>query len=61
MKLSLALGAGKISINDKIDYTVGVELKKLVGDSVKKGDVLATIYYNKSIPDYNVDDMFKIV
>lgn len=60
-KLSLALGAGKISINDKIDYTVGVELKKLVGDSVKKGDVLATIYYNKSIPDYNVDDMFKIV
>ena len=59
-KLSLALGAGKISINDKIDYTVGVELKKLVGDSVKKGDVLATIYYNKSIPDYNVDDMFKI-
>ncbi len=60
-KLSLALGAGKISINDKIDYTVGVELKKLVGDSVKKGDVLATIYYNKSIPNYNVDDMFKIV
>ena len=60
-KLSLALGAGKISINDKIDSTVGVELKKLVGDSVKKGDVLATIYYNKSIPDYNVDDMFKIV
>ncbi len=60
-KLSLALGAGKISINDKIDYTVGVELKKLVGDSVKKCDVLATIYYNKSIPDYNVDDMFKIV
>ena len=60
-KLSLALGAGKISINDKIDYTVGVELKKLVGDSVKKCDVLATIYYNKSIPNYNVDDMFKIV
>ena len=59
-KLSLALGSGKVSIKDKIDYTVGVKLKKLVGDSVKKGDVLAELYYNKKMPDFDVDKIFKI-
>lgn len=60
-KLSLALGAGKENINDKIDYTVGIELKKLIGDSVKKGDVLALLYVNKKIPEYNFDNIFKII
>ena len=36
-KLSLALGAGKETIDDKIDYTVGIKLRKLIGDKVKKG------------------------
>ena len=59
-KLSLGLGAGKENIDDKIDYTVGVELKKLVGDNVKKGDVLATLHVNKKTVDYNYDNIFKI-
>ena len=59
-KLSLALGAGKEKITDKIDYTVGIKLSKLIGDSVKKGDVLATIYYNKKKPDVSYDKIFAI-
>ncbi|MCI8460362.1 MAG: thymidine phosphorylase [Bacilli bacterium] len=59
-KLSLALGAGKLSKEDEIDYTVGIKLNKLVGDTVKKGDVLATLYIKGDIPEFNIDDIFKI-
>ena len=59
-KLSLGLGAGKLNIKDKIDYTVGVKLNKLVGEEVKKGDVLATLYVNRTIPTINVDEIFTI-
>lgn len=59
-KLSLALGAGKVTKEDKIDYTVGIKLNKLVGDSVKKGDVLATLYVNKNVPNYEIEKIFKI-
>ena len=59
-KLSLNLGSGKVSIKDKIDYTVGVKLNFEVGDVVDKGDVLATIYYNKKNPEVLVDKFFKI-
>lgn len=60
-KLSLELGAGKKSIKDKIDYSVGIKLNKLVGDKVSKGDVLATIYVNKNIPNINISDIFTII
>ena len=59
-KLSLRLGAGKENIMDKIDYTVGVELHKLVGQSVQKGDVLATVYYKKKMVDIDFDKLYKI-
>ena len=59
-KLSLALGAGKEKITDKIDYTVGIKLHKLVGESVKKGEALATIYYSKKKPDVNYDKIYGI-
>lgn len=59
-KLSLNLGAGKVSIKDRIDYTVGVKLNFEVGDVVNKGDILATIYYNKKNPEVLVDKIFKI-
>jgi len=60
-KLSLGLGAGKLNIKDKIDYSVGVKLNKLVGEEVKKGDVLATLYVNRIIPSINVDEIFTII
>lgn len=59
-KLSMHLGSGKENIHDKIDYTVGVKLNKLLGDKVKKGEVLATIYYKKNIPDIDVENIYKI-
>ena len=59
-KLSLNLGSGKVSIKDKIDYTVGVKLNFEGGDVVDKGDVLATIYYNKKNPEVLFDKIFKI-
>ena len=46
-KLSVALGAGRMTKEDSIDYGVGIQLLKQVGDTVKKGDVLAKIYYTK--------------
>ena len=60
-KLSLELGAGKKSIKDTIDYSVGVRLNKLVGDNVRRGDVLATLYVNKTIPNIDIDKIFTII
>lgn len=59
-KLSLSLGAGKVSKKDKIDYSVGIQLKKQLGDSVKKGDILAEMYVNKKVPEVNIHDIFVI-
>ena len=59
-KLSLALGAGKIKKSDKIDYSVGIKLNKLVGSYVKVGDLLMTLYVNKGAIDVNIDDIFTI-
>lgn len=58
-KVSLKLGAGKEKIKDKIDYTVGIRLEKVIGDTVKKGDVLATIYYNKKTVDFDLNNIYK--
>lgn len=43
-KLSLDLGGGRVTKEDKIDPSVGVVLKKKIGDDVKIGDVLFTLY-----------------
>ena len=59
-KLSLALGAGKVNKNDTIDYSVCIKLEKLVGDKVKKGDVLATLFVGKKCPDVKIDTIFTI-
>lgn len=60
-KLSLELGAGKKSLKDKIDYTVGIKLNKLVDSKVKKGDVLATIYVKDKVPSIDIDKIFTIM
>lgn len=59
-KLSIELGAGRKTKEDKIDHTVGIKLEKLVGDEVKKGDVLATLYVNEKIDLDNIETIFTI-
>lgn len=48
-KLAAKLGASKMSLDDKIDYTVGLILNYKVGDKVKKDDTLLNIYTNKYV------------
>ena len=43
---SVALGAGKIKKEDKIDHAVGIVLNKKVSDKVEKGECLAYVYAN---------------
>lgn len=60
-KLSCSLGAGRVSKEDSIDYSVGIVLNKLVDDEVKVGDTLFTLYKkdNNNI-DININDYYDI-
>lgn len=45
-EISMNLGAGRIKKDDSIDPSVGVILKKKIGDMVEQGDILAYIHSN---------------
>lgn len=57
--LSVTLGAGRMSKEDDIDHSVGIVLKKHIGDHVNVGDTLCTLYVNKDI-EINPNDYFEI-
>ena len=59
-KLSESLGAGRKSKDAKIDYNAGVVLRKNIGDEIKEGDVLASLYTNIENPTFNLDKAFEI-
>lgn len=59
-KFSVQLGAGRISKEDKIDFEVGIKLNKLLGEEVKKGDVIATIYYHNNVEIPKFESIFEI-
>ena len=42
----VALGGGRNRKDDKIDYAVGFEFNKKVGDKVQKGETILTVLYN---------------
>lgn len=44
---AMLLGAGRATKESTIDLAVGLILRKKIGDSVKKGDSLVTIYSNR--------------
>ena len=46
-ELAATLGASKKSLDDKIDYTVGIMLNVKIGDHVNTGDTLYIIYTNE--------------
>ena len=59
-KLSESLGAGRKSKEDKIDYNAGVVIRKNIGDEIKEGDILASLYTNIEEPTFNLDKAFEI-
>lgn len=56
--LSMHLGAGRKSKDDKIDYGAGIVMHKNINDYINIGDVIMTIYTNKEIGNINLDDDF---
>lgn len=44
---AMMLGAGRQTKEDSIDHAVGLKLHKKIGDAVKKGESLLTIYSNR--------------
>lgn len=49
---SMLLGGGRQQASDQLDYAVGLELHKKIGDSVQKGDTLVTIHSNQpTVPE----------
>ena len=59
-KLSVSLGAGRINKEDSIDYGVGIYLEKMVGQKVRKGDVLARIYSDTKFEASFIENIFII-
>lgn len=59
-KLSVSLGAGRISKEDTIDYGVGIYLEKLVGQKVRRGEVLARIYSDVKFEQDYIENIFVI-
>ncbi|MDS1015022.1 pyrimidine-nucleoside phosphorylase [Lentilactobacillus buchneri] len=52
---SMLLGGGRQKADDQLDYAVGIMLHKKIGDQVKAGESLLTIYSNRD----DVDDIKK--
>lgn len=53
------LGGGRKTINDSIDYAVGVEIFKKLGMRVDKGDTLANIHINNIEEGERLETMFR--
>lgn len=44
--IACSLGAGRMKLNDRIDYSVGLTIEKKISKKVKKGELLAYIHTN---------------
>ena len=51
-RISVMLGGGRASLEDKIDFTAGIILSRKTGDRVEKGDKIATLY-SSSVSDFS--------
>ena len=61
-KLSCSLGAGRLNKEDKIDYSVGIILNKVIGDKVNINDTLFTMYKKDDAKVLiDVDDYYEII
>lgn len=59
-KLSESLGAGRKSKDENIDYNAGIVIKKDIGEKIKEGDILASLYTNIDNPKFNLERIFEI-
>ena len=60
-EIAKQIGAGRNSLEDKIDYEVGLVLNKKVGDYVEKEEELIKVYLkNKDVSITQILDCFKI-
>ncbi len=50
-QIALELGAGRLTKDATIDHQAGIVLTKKVGEKIKRGEVLATLYSNHPIPE----------
>jgi len=46
-RVSMALGAGRETVESRIDPSVGILLNKKIGDRVEKGEPLCAVFYNQ--------------
>jgi pyrimidine-nucleoside phosphorylase len=53
----IMLGAGRKTLEDKIDYAAGIILHKKIGDEVKFGEVIATIQATDKFKLYEAADL----
>ena len=58
---AMRLGAGRAVKTDALDYETGIVFEKKVGDSVKKGEIVAKVYANGKISPELVTDSQKYV
>lgn len=54
---SMLMGGGRQKADDQLDYAVGIELHKKIGDSVQKGESIMTIWSNRE----NIDDVKELL
>lgn len=52
---AMLVGAGRQTKDDVIDHSVGVILKKKVGNKLKPNEVIATLYYNDANPTESIN------
>lgn len=54
---SMLMGGGRQKADDQLDYAVGIELHKKIGDSVQKGESIMKIWSNRE----DIDDVKELL
>lgn len=56
---SAILGAGRETVESKIDYSAGIVIHAKTGDAVRQGDLLAVLYTNKKEALHTAEKMYR--
>jgi pyrimidine-nucleoside phosphorylase len=58
-QLNVLIGGGRLKISDRIDPIVGIEIFHKVGDKIKKGEKIASVFYNLEELKSEINDRLK--